>query len=194
VKAVTKFAWATGIIVLGVASGATSYALWSDPAAMASGTINSGNLQLEKAGQTVWTETSPDVPRTTNAGTVINPATFLATPGDSFSIEQSFTSTLEGENMLGEIAVSWDQPRPLPADVSATYVLKTSGTSTTAVPLGTAVSVPDLPVGTATWTVEVDLKFAGSKADRFSNPAELAELGNIVVDLDQVRTGNGFNQ
>lgn len=192
-KAVTKFAWATGIVVLGVASGATTYALWSDPAAMAGGTINSGNLKLDKSGTTVWTETSPDNPATTNAGKTIDPATFLATPGDTFSIKQSFTSTLEGENMLGKIAVRWAQPQPLPAGVSATYTLKTPGTSSASVPLGTPVSIPDLPVGTSIWTVEVNLAFDGTKADRFGDTAELAKLGNIVVDLDQVRTGKGFN-
>ena len=33
-KAVTKFAWAGGIVALGLATGATTYSLWSDPAAM----------------------------------------------------------------------------------------------------------------------------------------------------------------
>ncbi|MFJ6417634.1 alternate-type signal peptide domain-containing protein [Paeniglutamicibacter sp. NPDC091659] len=192
-KAVTKFAWATGIVVLGVASGATTYSLWSDPAAIAAGSITAGNLQLDKSGTTVWTETSPDVPLTTNAGKTIDPATFLATPGDTFSIKQSFISTFEGENMLGKVAVRWDKAAALPAGVSATYTLKTPGTPGVSAPLGTPVSIPDLPVGTATWTVEVDLKIAGSKADRFGDPAELAKLGNIVVDLDQVRTGKGFN-
>lgn len=193
-KSATKLALAGGVIALGIASGATTYSLWSDPAAIAGGTITSGNLKLDPSGTTTWTETSPDVPRTTHAGTAIDPATFLATPGDTFRITQAFTSVLEGENMLGKIAVGWDQPQALPAGVSATYVLKAPGTSTAPRPLGTAVSVADLPAGTATWTVQIDLAFAASKTDRFTNPAELAKLGNIVVDLDEVRTGEGFTQ
>ena len=135
------------------------------------------------------------VPATTNAGKTIDPAKFLATPGDTFRVTQSFTSTLEGENMLGKIAVRWAQPQPLPAGVTATYTLKApalpAGSSPKA--LGQPVSIPELPVGTASWTVEVNLAFDGTKADRFSDPTELAKLGNIVVDLDQVRTGKGFN-
>lgn len=61
-KAVTKFAWAGGIVALGLATGATTYSLWSDPAIAPAGTITAGNLKLEKSGATVWTETSPDVP------------------------------------------------------------------------------------------------------------------------------------
>lgn len=192
-KAVTKIAVATGVLALGLSTGAATYSLWSDPATTPGGTITAGNLQLAPNGKTIWTETSPDVPKTTNAGKTIEPADFLATPGDTFNIKQSFTSTLAGENMLGKIAVRWDQAAALPPGVSATYILKTADASTTAVPLGTAVSIPDRPVGTDTVSVEVNLVFDGKKADRFTNPTELATLGTIVVDLDQVRTGKGFN-
>lgn len=194
-KAVTKIAVATGVLALGLSTGAATYSLWSDPATTPGGTITAGNLQLVPNGKTIWTETSPDVPKTTNAGKTIDPAVFLATPGDTFNIKQSFTSTLEGENMLGKVAVRWDNDAgaELPAGVSATYILKTAGASTSEAPLGTAVSIPDHPVGTDTVSVEVNLVFDGTKADRFNDPAELAKLGNIVVDLDQARTGKGFN-
>lgn len=193
-KAVTKIAVATGVLALGLSTGAATYSLWSDPATTPGGTITAGNLQLVPNGKTIWTETSPDVPKTTYAGKTIIPATFLATPGDTFSIKQSFTSTLEGDSMLGKIAVSWDAAaaKDLPAGVTATYVLKTSGTSSASVPLGTKVLIPDLPVGTSTWTVEVNLAVDPLKVDRFTDPTELAKLGTIVVDLDQVRTGKGF--
>ena len=97
--------------------------------------------------------------------------------------------------MLGKIAVRWAQPQPLPARGLRHIHAESTCTSgrQLSVPLGTPVSIPDLPVGTAIWTVEVNLAFDGTKADRFSDPAELAKLGNIVVDLDQVRTGKGFN-
>ncbi len=123
-KAVTKIAVAAGVLALGLSTGAATYSLWSDPATTPGGTITAGNLQLVPDGETIWTETSPDVPKTTHAGKTIDPAVFLATPGDTFNIKQSFTATLEGENMLGKVAVRWDNAAgaELPAGVSATYI------------------------------------------------------------------------
>lgn len=193
-KTATKLAWTGGILALGVAAGSTSYALWNADDSMASAKIVSGNLSLSPAGKTVWTETSPE--KTTYRGTEIIPSEFLATPGDTFSITQSFTSTLEGENMLGKIGVNWSKPKQqaaLPEGVTATYTLKNaSGFSTLSTELGEPTTVDNLPVGSNTWTVTVNLVLADSKADRFKDLAELAKLGTIVVDLDQVRTGTGF--
>lgn len=183
---------AGGIVVLGLTAGATTYSLWNDPATSAVGAIESGNLDLETTGATTWTETSTDVDAAPHP---IDPAIFLATPGDTFKITQEFTTTLEGENMLGKISTSWSSPQDqdLPAGVSATYKLTSPGKPSTApVALGTSTSVTNLPVGNAVWTVEVSLTFAATKADRFTDPVELAKLGTIVVDLDQVRTGTGF--
>ena len=136
----------------------------------------------------------PGCPEDDQCRTIIDPAVFLATPGDAFSIKQSFTSTLEGENMLGKIAVRWDKAAALPSGVSATYTLKTPGTPGVSAPLGTAVSIPDLPAGTVTWTVEVDLKIADSKADRFADPAELAELWATSSSTLPGLYRKGFNQ
>lgn len=181
---------AGGIVALGLTAGATTYSLWNDPASSAIGAIESGNLDLVLSGATSWTETSSDVAA---APHTIDPATFLATPGDTFKVTRSFATTLEGENMLGKISTRWSSPQALPAGVTATYKLTSPGKPSTApVPLGTPTSVTNLPVGNATWTVEVSLSFAATKADRFTDPAVLAKLGTIVVDLDQVRAGTGF--
>ncbi|QXQ10596.1 hypothetical protein [Paeniglutamicibacter sp. Y32M11] len=190
-KTTTKLIWVGGMLTLGIASAATTYSLWSEPATSNVGSIVSGNLDLAKQGATLWTETSPD--DTTYTGQQIDPATFLAVPGDSFKITQAFSTVLEGENMLGKIGVRWTTPQALPSGVTATYKLIGPGNiATVAKPLGSVVAVSDLPVGAATWTVEVSLSFAASKADRFNDPADLSNLGTIVVDLDQIRTGTGF--
>lgn len=185
-----KVAAAGGVLTLALAAGASTYSLWNAPANTAVGSIVSGNLDLTKVDQTSWVETSPDVAA---AGHSIDPALFLATPGDTFRISQKFSSKLEGENMLGKISTRWSAPASLPAGVTASYVLKAPGYAPTApAALGTSVNVPNLPVGTTEWTIEVTLVLAKEKADRFADPAELAKLGTIVVDLDQVRTGTGF--
>lgn len=185
-----KVAAAGGVLALALATGATTYSLWSAPTDTAVGTIVAGNLELSPVGSTAWVETSADVAASPHT---IEPATFLATPGDTFLISQKFSSLLEGENMLGKISTRWSAPQNLPTGVSASYILKAPGhPATVPAALGTSVNVPNLPVGTTEWTVEVTLSLAPGKADRFSDPAELAKLGTIVVDLDQVRTGTGF--
>jgi len=180
----------------GVAGAGGTAALWSADAATPLGTIVAGDLDLELLGPTVWQETSPDV---AGAPRPIDPAEFLVRPGDTLAAHQRFTTDLTGDNMLGRLSVAWEQAPVLPAGATATYTVRDgAGDALVAdVPLGTAATLPTLDAdddGRADdFTLEVTLGFPGA-ADRFGPgaPAQVTDLGAIVLDLDQVRTGEGF--
>src|SRR5699024_2161786 len=121
-----------------------------------------------------------------------------------------FSTQLQGDNMLGQLAVDWDDGAPsLPADVTGTYMLydTTSGsdvvlTNRTDPPsLGETVTLnseaqqilADDSGRPATFAVVVELEFTGMP-DRFGSdsPVQTADLGQLRVTLEQARTGVGF--
>lgn len=188
-----------------LAGGGTTFSLWNTDGGSAVGQIVSGDLDLTLVGAADWDETSPDVVAPQQD---IDPAAFLARPGDSFRITQDVESTLRGDNMLGRVRVSWQGDAALPAGVTATYTvlsgtteleLRDAGGSVVTDPaLGTLVVLPALDADdegrTDTLTVRVDLAFTDETAHRVGagSAQVLADLGTIVIDLDQVRTGEGF--
>ncbi|HLS13018.1 MAG TPA: alternate-type signal peptide domain-containing protein [Beutenbergiaceae bacterium] len=182
----------TGLLI----SGGT-FALWNTDGAASLGQIVAGDLDISLEGETTWEETSSDV---VDRQTDLDPATFLARPGDTFQITQDFTTTLQGDNMLAATTVAWADPAALPAQVSATYrVLDSAGTQVTEVTaVGDAAALA--AIGTDNqgrqdhYTLQIELEFAVEAADRFGPEAEaiLADLGEITIDLEQTRTGEGY--
>lgn len=182
----------TGLLI----SGGT-FALWNTDGAAALGQIVAGDLDISLEGETTWEETSSDV---VDKQTDLDPATFLARPGDTFQITQDFTTTLQGDNMLAATTVAWADQAALPAEVSATYrVLDGAGTEVTEVTaVGNAATLD--AIGTDDqgrqdhYTLQIELEFAIDSADRFGAEAEvvLADLGDITLDLEQTRTGEGY--
>jgi alternate signal-mediated exported protein len=192
-----KAVLAVAAIALAVAGAGTTYSLLNDAATQDGGTVTSGNLDLELVGSTTWEETSPDVAAAPHQ---INPAQFLATPGDTFLITQDFKTSLEGDNLLGEVTVTWSTPSSLPPGVSATYRITQSGTPVSLWAGGTDPSDPgnpplvgdpalgtpvvlahlDAPSEPATgqrvdaFTLHITLTFAPGKPDRVVTPAGLA--------------------
>ncbi|PFG40444.1 alternate signal-mediated exported protein [Georgenia soli] len=188
-------------LVVAVGAGAATYALWTADGDAPAGVITAGDLDIAlRPDSFTWQETSPDVAAQQSGTTRDSFAEFVAMSGDTFTVSQGFTTTLEGDNMLGVLSVSWGTQPQLPAGVSASYrVLDAADAEVASARLGQRVEVRDLPVGEESWTVEVDLTFAEDKPDRYTtfsgtDPVEITDLGTIVVDLDQVRTGTGFEQ
>lgn len=201
--ATSRLAITGAALVVAVGAGAATYALWTADGVAPAGVITAGDLDIALAPDSfAWRETSSDVAvGARQSGTTPETfADFVAMSGDSFIVSQGFTTTLGGDNMLGLLRVGWGSPPHLPDGVSATYrVLDGDDDEVATAPLGHPVEVRDLPAGDDRWTVEVSLDLAHGRPDRYTtfsgtDPAEITDLGTIVVDLDQVRTGTGFER
>ncbi|MBD8061598.1 alternate-type signal peptide domain-containing protein [Oceanitalea stevensii] len=182
-----------GAALLAGATGAGgTVALWHAAADMPLGTITAGNLHIDTVGGTVWHETSVDVPGTPRR---VDPDTFLARPGDSLLMSQQLSTELEGDNLRGRLTVGWEREPALPDGVTATYaVLDEAGDPlVSGVPLGEERLVT-LDDDGRVLTVEVALTLGRGTGDRVGADAaaQLTDLGTVVVDLEQVRTGEGF--
>ncbi len=179
-------------LLAGTIGAGGTVALWHTAADLPLGTITAGNLDIDTVGATVWHETSPDVPGTPRR---VDPSTFLARPGDSLLVSQRLTTELEGDNVRGRLTVGWEREPALPEGVTATYsVLDAAGGQLVAgVPLGEERLVA-LDDDGRVLTVEVALTLGEAARDRVGSgaPSQLADLGTVVVDLEQVRTGEGF--
>lgn len=200
------------VIVLGV-SALVTYALWGKQIDVPVGIVTAGNLDIKLVGPPVWTETSSDVSPV--HAVAIRPdgatADHLATPGDSFTLTQQFSTELEGDNVAARLTVDWDVPpalAPVGRAVASYTVTDPGGTTTASALLGDDVT---LPGGTAnftpqqiegwgpgaTWTLTVTLAYAGADVllspDQITTAAPVTELGTIALTLDQVRDGDGFD-
>src|SRR5690606_14909318 len=100
-----------------------------------------------------------------------------------------------GDNLRGRLSVGWERGPALPDGVTATYaVLDEAGEPlVTGVPLGEERLVA-LDDDGRDLTVEVAITLGEGTSDRVGADAaaQLTDLGTVVVDLEQVRTGEGF--
>ncbi|MCC2320474.1 hypothetical protein [Cellulomonas xiejunii] len=201
---------ASALVVAGATAGIT-HALWGQDASLAMPVVRSGNLALEFVGTPTWTETSPDV-TPAHSFTMRSDqmtANHLATPGDTFTLRQQFRTVLTGDNLAARVNVRWTSPPSLlPADrVVATYVVTMpDGTSTAPQPVGSPLTVPAgvdnitsaevAAWGTTPWSVTVTFAFTGTSsvvvAPTAVGSAPVTSLGTVVVELAQVRQGEGF--
>jgi len=197
-------ALAGAALLAGLATGGGTFAVWNTGRAVPQAVVTSGNLDI-RAESTTWTETSGDV---SAAPHTIDPEEFLVRAGDTVAVRYEFSTQLQGDNMLGQLAVDWDDGAPsLAEEVSGTYVVYqvVEGTDvplTEPLPLGqsttpgpTAAQIDTDDAGRIdTFAIVVDLEFEGM-ADRFGAGSEMqtADLGQLHVTLDQTRTGEGFD-
>lgn len=186
----------SAVLTASLAAGMT-YAMWSSDAEASIGVLRSGNLDLELIDGVQWAETSPD------AGNHWTPprggaASHLAVPGDTFTVTQRFRTTLEGDNLRARLTVTWIPTGPLPSGVGGTYVVKSSGRTVGSGALGSTLVLPStaLPDGTAEWELVATITWSG--ADRVVPASALpaqpttSVSGDLQLDLEQVRTGDGF--
>lgn len=187
---------AAAALAVALVTGLGTYALWSDSQVAGGSLLRAGDLDLVLAGPPTWTETSPDV---ANAPRGIDPESFRAMPGDTVELRQDVVTTLSGDNIAGELSVHWSSPEELPDGVSATYQLHDGdGAAMTPAPVAVGDSwvMPELPAGESSWSVTVrfvlDPDPAYAEGDAVAGaPAPLADLGEMVIDLRQVRSGDG---
>lgn len=138
------------VVVLG-ALGGTTLSLWSDDTTADISIITSGNLDIEKDGTTEWTLISTDVPA---APKVIAASTYLAAPGDTFEVKQNFITKLVGDNVKGDLTVSWATAPTLPTDVTATYKIVDAANAVVipSTTLGTAATAENFPLADTPYT------------------------------------------
>lgn len=190
------------VLTASVAAGIT-YTLWSSDAVASVGVLRSGNLDLELVGPVTWTETSPDVAPPHTVTSTGGTAAHLATRGDTFTVTQQFRTTLEGDNLRAILTVGWQQPGAMPAGVTGSFVVTPpTGPATAPTALGTPLVLPGgaarLAPGVGEWTVTATLSWANAAVpvvppSALANQAPAPDAyGTLVIDLQQVRSGDGF--
>jgi alternate signal-mediated exported protein len=194
--------------VIAALVGGSTYALWHRTATVPSGVVTTGDLQITLDGPSTWTETSKDVSPQHTVASNNSTADHLATPGDSFTLTQSFKPNLVGDNLAARLTVDWSTPPVLlpTGQVTAEYVVTNPlGVTTTPAPLGTAVTLPGAstnftPADVAAWagrpwTLTVTLTYIGPPlvvAPGGVATAPVTDLGAVTLDLQQVRDGQAF--
>lgn len=81
--------------------GGATFALWSDSAPVAGGTITAGNLDVEAVAPE-WKDVSAD---RTGGPHAIDLETFRIVPGDTIQGTFGFKAALEGDNMVAELSL-----------------------------------------------------------------------------------------
>lgn len=188
---------AAAALLAGAAGAGGTAALWRTDGSEPLPQLVAGDLAIDLVGPSAWLETSADVP---TAPRPIDPATFLARPGDAVTLRQQFTTGLSGDNLSGLLAVGWDDAPSLPAGASATYAVRDADdvAIVAGVPVGTAAPLERLDTDddgrSDVFTLEVTIELAADMADRTGAGAapQVADLGDVVLTLDQTRTGQGF--
>ncbi|HLS25637.1 MAG TPA: hypothetical protein VK063_07175 [Beutenbergiaceae bacterium] len=186
---------ASGLLTGLLLAGGT-LTLWTADTAGAVGTVVSGDLRIDLSGPPRWDETSTDVEAPQQD---LDPAAFLARPGDTVELTQAFDVALTGDNMRAGTTVRWSHPADLPAGISAEYVILDAADQPLipSTPVGTQADLPTLVSDndgrTEQYTLQVALSFAADGEDRFGPqaPVVLADLGTIELLLEQIRTGDG---
>lgn len=203
-----------GIAGIALLTGGSTFALWSDSATVAGGTITNGNLDIAALGTPTWQDVSDD--REDGPHDIIDIAEWRMVPGDVAEGTYSFEVALEGDNLVANLGVD-TTASPLPTGVTVTYdVLDEAGTVVAEdVELGTDSTLrfaagrdgqddgaPDntdtivvdktaLEGADANLTVVVTVSFAASTGNQVSVTEE-SVLGNLLVSLSQDRSGVDF--
>lgn len=222
-------------ILAGVAGGlllmgGTTFALWSANDVQAGGTITNGNLDVAAAGATTYWDVSPDRTDVTAAATPVTAldahsiadiTAYSIVPGDVLEANYGFSVALDGDNLVGDLNLSFAGGAAPPTGVTFTaqaYYLNGAtwtavGTPVVVSPGGATFSLgyfqaanqlngaldPSIPVITDTVTsatpnvtVVVTATFDAATTGQTSVLATTA-LGDVTATLNQVRTAGVGN-
>ncbi len=188
-----------GVAGVALLTGGSTFALWSAEDEVAGGTITNGELGVVAVDAMEWRDVSED---RTDAGHVITPATWRMVPGDVARGTQQLTVTLDGDNLVAELAVG-TTAITLPDDVTVGYRLLDGTTELGAGEFGDPLelrfaasttsqgSPADTIVvnGSKTLTVELTVAF---DEDAEGSMTEASVLGDLAITLEQQRSGGGF--
>ncbi len=168
-----------GALVLGLAAGGGTFALWSASSQVDGGGINTGALNVASNGAAVYDDLStPSVPSDWNN------ATDKMVPSDKVAAQQSFTLTLVGKNLKAKLNVNGGTTSPTDTEVvtgvSAT-ITKVGGTAVTVTPD----MVLDPSYNGATVTVSTTFDFPSASTASMNKGVSVSAGG---VTLDQFTT------
>jgi alternate signal-mediated exported protein len=204
---------ATATVVAGVVTalvvGTATYALWSGEDTFAGGLITAGDLEMT-TGTATWSQITPGVENPASGTLTTTPADFYSMPGDVIEIVQPVTTMLRGDNFNGGFTVDFANPDVVNEDVengviaTSFHVEDADGVQVAPAAgeaeFGSVVVVPGLSgdddAETDDWSVVVRIDVLGeynwTTEAPINSPGAWA-AGNIVVRLDQVRTGAGYS-
>lgn len=173
-KKVTKAAVAAaaaGVLLLG---GAGTFALWSDQADIAAGTVTIGHLTMTSdAGS--WKDVSDG-----GEGVPFAAATDKIVPGDMLEFDQTVNINADGKNLKGKLTVENLDSLPTPADVTVSMAVDATAPGLVEELDGTISFDP------GTYAVPVKITVAFSQTATGSMDESLV-LGDLAVALTQVR-------
>jgi len=121
-----------GALVLGLAAGGGTFALWSSSATVDGGGINTGALNVASNGAAVYDDLS-----TPSVAGDWNNATDKMVPGDKVAAKQSFTLTLVGKNLKAQLNVNGGTTSPTGTEVGTgvtATITKVGGTAVAVTP------------------------------------------------------------
>lgn len=209
-----------GLVLGGIGS---TLALWSTSDDVDNAVVTAGSLDIELVGDSQWEDTTQCVAQEIATATSLlneyledgditqaeynseiakmsdrtfDPANHYVRPGDTIRFTQDFTGSLEGDNMLGAINVSWAQPLDLPEGVTGTFTLYNGEEVVGEGVVGEDTEITRQTEGALpTYTLAVDIDIDSSLECHASAPGQDIggfDLNTITVSLDQVRDGEGF--
>jgi alternate signal-mediated exported protein len=183
-------------------------AAWLAADTMRGGRITAGDLRMT-AGRPTWKQVTPGVTTPRSGDLDATPVDFWSMPGDVIRIDQPVTTTLVGENLAGGFSVDFANDSAVADDVTAGKIAvsfhvedadgRTVAPDAGDASFGTLVRVPGL-TGTdegtpSTWHVVTDVRVLGDyawTADSVTADPERWSSGDLRVELEQVRDGEGF--
>lgn len=181
-----------GALLLGVAAGGGTFALWSDAGQGDSTTITTGDIDVvlrTLAGEVQTAEWTQDGTTPITTPQAISAATFLARPGDVVVLSFPVTTKLTGDNLAAELTVS--ATGSVTAPVTATYRVYDGGTAVTPeTSLGLPASGLVVEAGETSYEVRVTVTFPDTIEDEFGDGTATevaAALGDLTATLEQVR-------
>ncbi|MGJ0119641.1 alternate-type signal peptide domain-containing protein [Williamsia sp. MIQD14] len=172
-----KGALAAGAAVVVLLGGAGSYALWSDTATGANGTVTTGELKLTAVGTPTWKDVSATG---IVGGTTVNPVTDFLVPQDTWEYTTTYTALATGKNMKAQVTVSPGTAGALPTGVTLTPTATVAGAAATG---GTAVTIT--PGAPRTVEVKVTVAFADVTGTTSQNTP--VNVSGMTVSLNQIR-------
>lgn len=175
-----SIAGAAGLVLL--LGGAGTFAYWNDQVGIAGGPVTAGQLDISDDGVAgVWRD---------QTNTVITPATFRVSPGDTLTYTDQLTVTASGINLVASLALTGGAIAPANPQTAADVALASFLTANAVLTAtGTAVSGTGpytIRQGTGVVTVTVTIPFPiGATATNSSAMLGAVTLSNMSVALTQ---------
>lgn len=190
-----------GVAVVVAVVGTGTFAGWSASSGFRGGDVVAGDLELT-TGTTTWRQVTPGVSPGASGTLTTPPPGFLSMPGDVIEVRVPVTTRLQGDNLAARLRVRPGDPEDLGPNVRAGIHIEDADGRQVAPAAG------DAPYGelslagltgtdagrTQQWSVVVVVEVLGDYVwhEGAGQTPTWWDVGDLAVDLDQVRSGSGF--